>query len=314
MFKSLAVRPWPIALISVVAVVAIVSVLMIDPGPTCNPPTVDLIIDAAVYAGQNVPLVADIRGSFQSIEWVAERGSIANASVATTTYTAPSTGEDDTITLKIFYKSDCEPLVEMQSITFIAATPTPSATPSDTPTPTPPPSDTPTITHTPSETSTPSPTVPTPTPTTPPPSLALLEPKNATCVGLGQNVVFQWQYVRALNNIEGPDGEYFALDLWTTGTPKQSVAWIKQPQYIIDVANPVPVFLHFVDCQVESGCFWSVSVIRANRFPGQDPFEGDHTVLVSSSNRVFCTRGNLPPTATPTERPVATPTDTLAPP
>ncbi len=155
----------------------------------------------------------------------------------------------------------------------------------------------------------------TPTPTTispsstPTPQILLLEPKDDTCVGIEQPVVFQWLY-RPLNVIEGEAGEYYAFNLWTSSTVKLSVGWIKESQYTISLDGPVTVYNNLVDCKEGRGCFWNVDVIISDVPPGLGDIPESFRIIASSPTRQVCINSaeNPPvPTNTPTPTPSPTP-------
>lgn len=276
------------------------------PPTTCISPRADILSfpsSTTVLPGQELALRSAESGEGWSYSWSASSGALSDPLSSSTIYRSPA--QATTVMIELIVTNACGE-EKNDSITLSVVTPTPTTT--LTPSPTSTDTSTPTSTLTPTETSTPteppSPTRPRPTntPTLSPSQIVLLEPQNATCVGVEQAVLFQWRYHRPLNNIDGPGGEFFALNLWNEETAVRSVAWVKDPQYAINFADPVPVYTQLVDCRETGGCFWSIDVIVANVPKGSGFLPGSFKVLASSPKRVFCTRGNLPPTFTPTPK------------
>lgn len=185
---------------------------------------------------------------------------------------------------------------------IVAATNTPTIEPSATNTLVP----TAAFTHTPQPTPLPSNT---PLPTVPAFTILLQEPKADTCVG-SDNAVFEWLTTRPLNSIEGVNGEYFALNIWSDESPRYSVSWIKAPRYEIDnITNPISVYTQQINCSGENGCYWNVDMIVSHVERGSGWKPESFTMVASSPVRTFCTYANPapPPTNTPLPPPTPTP-------
>ncbi len=284
------------------------------PPPNCVPPAGDIRHNTTeALAGEEMVFVADIRGDDLDYLWTAEFGTFTDPETKIATYTSPDDVTEDTITLAI--SSACGKLEKSLQVNITPSTATPSATPSPTKTatatgtPTEIPSSTPTRTPHPQGT-------PTPTPTEAGmPPINLAEPKDNTCVGGTSSVTFRWEWAWALNNIEGPGGDYFALNIWSNTTENRSATWVKTDYYTVNKPeDPIVVYTQNVDCTQPGGCFWNVDIIRAKVPPGQGYLPNSHTVIARSPTRNFCVNSDgiipkVPPTDTPVpDGPKPTPT------
>ena len=147
----------------------------------------------------------------------------------------------------------------------------------------------------------------TPTPTVPAFTILLQEPKDNTCIG-SENAVFQWLATRPLNTIDGINGEYFAINIWSDDSPRYSVSWIKDPRYEIDnITDPIAVYTQQINCSGEKGCYWSVDMIVSHVERGSGWKPESFTPVASSQVRKFCTYPNPAPQPTNTPVPTATP-------
>ncbi|GJM40453.1 MAG: hypothetical protein DHS20C20_07350 [Ardenticatenaceae bacterium] len=199
-----------------------------------------------------------------------------------------------------------QPTETPTTLTF--PTETPTSTPTMVPTATNTPSPEPTATLTPLPSNTPSPTIPSF-------EIWLQEPKNETCVS-SENAVFQWLSPRLLNNIEGVNGEYYALNIWADGFPVRSISWIKEARYEIDnIDDPIAVYTQQINCSGDNGCYWNVDLIVSHVERGSGWKPDSFTTIESSPVRRFCTYANpVPqPTNTPAPPPTQTPDDGLPP-
>ena len=258
------------------------------PPSDCVEPSVKILSpQIELLAQEEIRIAADADGDDISYEWTAVSGTINNPTQRVIAYIAAENVTNDTITLII--NSACGETNATLDLTITPSTATPTPQPSVTPTPT----DTTTNTPVPTETSTPTPTYTrvsaTPTPESvgiPPINLA--EPKDNTCVS-GNSATFQWEWDWALNDIEGPGGDYFAINIWSPESQVRSATWIKDRFYIVNKPqDPIVVYTQNVDCTQEKGCFWNVDVIRANVPPGQGDQPNSHTVIGRSPIRSFC--------------------------
>ncbi|MCC6604655.1 MAG: hypothetical protein IT327_15715 [Anaerolineae bacterium] len=303
------------------------------PSLSC-PEFVEIQGDNSLAPGETASLVVSPTSYGWQYQWTAPDMSLLSApQKSITDFTAPASGGEVEVTVAVTSHQECE--VVTASINISIASPstiTPSATdtipPTSMPTQTVARTQSPTIT--PSATKTSTPTViltstpyPTPlpshTPTATVPAFAILlqEPKNDTCVGT-ENAIFQWLATRPLNNIEGANGEYFALNIWAEGSPVYSVSWIKNPRYEIEnISDPIAVYTQLVNCSGENGCFWNVDLIVSKVDKGSGHLPESFTKLYSSPQRWFCTEvasPPIPPTNTPEPPILATPNDESCPP
>jgi hypothetical protein len=262
---------------------AAVAQLSQTPGstPTCEPPTAQInsnVVSEGV-AGQQVALVAAASGTDLAYSWSVSAGTLSDSSSATVIYTLPPDAGKVVITLRV--DSSCGSAEDVLSLDVVTPTHTPTATPTRTATPT--------------VTSTKTP-MPRPSSTPIPQSrLVLLQPVGNECIGTAPNMVFKWDYAPGLNNIRGIGGQYYALNIWSSSTPKQSINWIKDPWYEVSLKPPVVVFTHEVDCSKEeeprtNGCYWSVDVIKSYVDEGGGWQEGSYQIIASSNTRSFCVR------------------------
>lgn len=289
--------------------------------PDCVPPVGDISYNSTEFLAQEEAVfVTDVSGDGVRVLWTAVSGTFTNPEAKIAAYIAPDNVTEDTITLTI--SSACGDLEKTLALTIIPSTATPTANPSPTNTiaPTTTPSQTPAPTATPTSTRTPVRGTAAPTATealSAIPPINLAEPKDNTCVGGGSDVTFQWEWDWALNNIEGPGGDYFALNIWSNSTENRSATWVKTSYYIINrPEDPIVVYTQNVDCTQEGGCFWNVDVIRAKVPAGQGYLPNSHTVIAKSPIRNFCVHSDgiipiVPPTDTP-DAPEPTPEPTLA--
>lgn len=242
-----------------------------------------------------------------------------------TEFTAPASAQVIEVSVEVTSDQGCVAVTDSIEITVSnppSFTPTAmdTAQPTHTPTLTVVPTDAPTVepsatntvlptadsTNTPFYTPAPSQT---PSPTVPSFGILLKEPKDETCVG-SENAVFEWLATRPLNNIEGVNGEYFALNIWAEGSRVYSVSWIKSPRYEIEnIADPIAVYTQLVNCSGENGCYWNVDLIVSKVERGSGHLPESFTTLYSSPARWFCTEvvtPPIPPTNTP-EPTISTP-------
>ncbi|MBK8905022.1 MAG: hypothetical protein IPM53_27830 [Anaerolineaceae bacterium] len=278
---------------------------------------------AEAAPGETISLWLSQTSLVWQYEWTASEDSfLSSPQESTTDLTVPQTEGSVEVFVSVTNAEGCK--VATDSITIVVASPatsTPTATetaqPTSTPTLTVAPTDIPTLqpsaTHTLvptlAFTNTPFPTpLPshTPTPTVPAFTILLQEPKDDTCVG-SDNAVFEWLATRPLNTIEGINGEYFAINIWSDDSPRYSVSWIKNPRYEIDnITDPIAAYTQQINCSSEKGCYWSVDMIvsRVERGSGWKP--ESFTLVASSQIRKFCTYAN--PAPPPTNTPVPSPT------
>lgn len=256
-------------------------------------------------------------------QWTAPDMSLLSApQKSITDFTAPASSGEVEVTVAVTSHQGCEVLTASINIS-IASPPTftPSATdiipPTSISTQTVAPTESPTIT--PSATNTSTPTVvftstpyPTPlpshTPTATVPAFTILlqEPKNDTCVGT-ENAIFQWLATRPLNNIEGVNGEYFAINIWSDDSPRYSVSWIKDSRYEIDnITDPIAAYTQQINCSGDNGCYWNVDLIVSHVERGSGWKPESFSLIASSPVRKFCTYANPEPPPTNTPVPTAT--------
>jgi hypothetical protein len=299
----------------------------------CPDSEIVILGNTSAAPGESVSLAISPVGLNWQYQWIASVGNFSTASESVTTFTVPEIDGSVTVSVIISFDGACEDVRVTKSIDIInPPTFTPNATntvlPTNTPTFTVAPTDTPTVgpsatntleptvafTSTPFYTPTPSQT---PSPTVPSFAILLKEPKDETCVG-SDNAVFEWLATRPLNNIEGANGEYFALNIWAEGSPVYSVSWIKNPRYEIEnISDPIAVYTQLVNCSGESGCFWNVDLIVSKVDKGSGHLPESFTKLYSSPQRWFCTEiapPPIPPTNTPEPPILATPNDESCPP
>lgn len=251
-------------------------------------------------------------------QWVSSGGNFSSMSESLTTLTLPETEGRILVSVVVSSDQGCEDVkvdkgIDVVNPSTFTPVPTDTAQPTHTPTLTVVPTDAPTVE--PSATNTVAPTADstntpfytpapsqTPSPTVPSFGILLKEPKDETCVG-SENAVFEWLATRPLNNIEGVNGEYFALNIWAEGSRVYSVSWIKSPRYEIEnIADPIAVYTQLVNCSGENGCYWNVDLIVSKVERGSGHLPESFTTLYSSPARWFCTEvvtPPIPPTNTP---------------
>lgn len=259
-------------------------------------------------------------------QWIAPDMSLLSApQKSITEFTAPASAQVIEVSVVVTSDQGCAAVTDSVQITVSSPpTFTPPATataqPINTPTLTVVPTDVSTVepsatntvlptagsTNTPFYTPMPSQT---PSPTVPSFGILLKEPKDETCVG-SENAVFEWLATRPLNNIEGVNGEYFALNIWAEGSRVYSVSWIKNPRYEIEnISDPIAVYTQLVNCSGENGCYWNVDLIVSKVERGSGYLPESFTKVYSSPPRWFCTEvatPPIPPTNTP-EPTISTP-------
>lgn len=237
---------------------------------------------------------------FQAEGWVEVSVSVTNAEGCVIA----------TDSIKIWVAGSATNTPEVMETVQLTSTPTLTAIPTETLTLAP--SVTNTSVPTVAFTSTPYPTpLPSHTPTATVPAFTILlqEPKNDTCVGT-ENAIFQWLATRPLNNIEGVNGEYFAINIWSDDSPRYSVSWIKDPRYEIDnITDPIAAYTQQINCSGDNGCYWNVDMIVSHVEQGSGWKPESFSLIASSPVRKFCTYANPtpPPTNTPAPPPTPTP-------
>lgn len=294
--------------------------IQLDLSPTSTP-TIEalscqgevLIIarQTTIMSGETVFLTANANGRLSEFEWEADRGGFNRTDGQFVEYTAPIEPGIAKITVTAKEQNCSGP--KMDTLEFEVLKPTSTATQTVTSTSVAMPTENATSTATvgPSAILSPVPRTPTQVING---HVMLREPKNNTCVG--ERIVFEWDYFRSLNSVEGEGGEYFALNLWDPQAQMiRSVSWIKEPRFEIEnLTLPVAVYTNLINCNQDAGCRWSVDVIRSNvaRGDGWRP-EAFDTIAISNEIRNFCvTSGSpqIPPTDTPLP---PTPTNTRPP-
>jgi len=262
----------------------------LTPSPNCEPFEVEIVtnsLSSEVVISQEVRLVASTGLDNITYSWRAHRGKVIpgtkNSEFAT--YIAPQIAGTDSITVQAT-SNTCGTDDSKLKLTIVL----PTATPTDTPLPTPRP--------TPTATSTPSPVF----------QISLSEPTNRTCIGPKPNMVFRWEFSRALTGKAGAPGEYFALNIWSNdNTEEKSISWTKEFSYQVDISENFVVGTKNVNCAGSKGCSWNVHFIRSTVPPGEGE-SGKFEVLSRSDTRILWLRGQAP------ECPKVEITDTPAPP
>ncbi len=300
-----------------------VSSSQILPSPSC-PESVTIDGNTNPASGETISLAVKPTRFGWQYQWTTLDMSLLSApQKSITNFTAPASAQVIEVSVVVISDQGCAAVTDSIEITVSSPpTFTPPATdtaePTNTPTLTAAPTDVPTVepsatntvvptaalTNTPHPTPLPSHT---PTPTIPSFSILLQEPKDNTCIG-SNNAVFEWLAARPLNNIEGVNGEYFAINIWSDDSPRYSVSWIKDPRYEIDnITDPIAVYTQQINCSGEKGCYWSVDMIVSHVERGSGWKPESFTPVASSQVRKFCTYPNPAPQPTNTPVPTATP-------
>ena len=207
--------------------------LPLRPIPICTPPQVQIInMPSQILSGSQEPFISETFGTNIAISWTASDGSFFSPDSASTIYEAPH--RPGLVLVTVLVSSDCGSVSDTHELVVVVpstptstltATPTRTLTPISTMTP----PSTPTMTTTVTPTGTPSTPTIVPTPFSAP---ILIQPENGTVFGPSDRISLAWTWDRSL-----APNEVFVIGLSLEGQYPESLAWLREPQFIVDMAE-----------------------------------------------------------------------------